>query len=87
MRLRAVRGSRVPGPGAKLFSAFQNALGQLPIIAEDLGVITDDGLALRDGFELPRMRILQFAFASDDKNPSCVITAFRTRWLYRDPRA
>jgi 4-alpha-glucanotransferase len=65
----AVRGRWLPGPGAKLFSAIQNALGQLPIIAEDLGVITDDVLALRDGFELPGMRVLQFAFASDDKNP------------------
>jgi 4-alpha-glucanotransferase len=64
----AIHGRWLPGPGAKLFSAIKDALGKLPIIAEDLGVVTEDVILLRDGFELPGMRILQFAFASDAKN-------------------
>ncbi|MFZ2540378.1 MAG: 4-alpha-glucanotransferase, partial [Gallionella sp.] len=64
----AVDGRWVPGPGAKLFEAFENALGNLPIIAEDLGVITPDVVALREKFKLPGMRILQFAFGEDDSH-------------------
>ncbi len=60
------RGGRwVDGPGMELFADFQAALGQtLPIIAEDLGVITDDVVALREGVGLPGMKILQFAFGA-----------------------
>ena len=60
-------GSWVPGPGAVLFEAFREALGpgRLPLIAEDLGVITPEVDALRDDFELPGMRILQFAFGGE----------------------
>jgi 4-alpha-glucanotransferase len=58
----AAHGSWEPGPGAGLLDAFQAALGELPIIAEDLGVITPDVDALRERFGLPGMRILQFAF-------------------------
>jgi len=58
-------GRWVPGPGADLFEAVQVALGDLPIIAEDLGVVTPDVTALRERFNLPGMKILQFAFASD----------------------
>lgn len=64
----AVHGRWMPGPGTKLFSAFQNAIGQLPIIAEDLGVITPDVTELRDKFNLPGMRILQFAFGDGESN-------------------
>ncbi len=64
----AVAGHWVPGPGADLFQAMTAVLGPLPIIAEDLGVITDDVVALRDGFEFPGMRILQFAFAEGSDN-------------------
>ena len=54
------------GPGADLFEAFTEAFGeQLPIIAEDLGSITEDVTALRDRFGLPGMKILQFAFDGD----------------------
>ncbi len=74
-------GQWVPGPGAPFFQAVQAALGTLPIIAEDLGVITPDVVALRDGFNLPGMRVLQFAFASDPDDsflphnyiPNCVV--------------
>jgi 4-alpha-glucanotransferase len=59
----AVKGRWVPGPGRALFDAARAALGDLPFVAEDLGVITDDVIALRDGLELPGMAVLQFAFA------------------------
>ncbi|HWT01078.1 MAG TPA: 4-alpha-glucanotransferase [Pyrinomonadaceae bacterium] len=64
----AERGRWVEVPGRELFTAIKNALGDLPIIAEDLGVITPDVEALRDDFGLPGMRILQFAFGGDTKN-------------------
>ncbi len=65
----AIRGSWVPGPGARFFDAVNNALGALPFIAEDLGVITPEVEALRDRYNLPGMKILQFAFDSDAANP------------------
>jgi 4-alpha-glucanotransferase len=64
----AVNGRWVAGPGAALFEALNRELGQLPIIAEDLGVITPDVVALRDGFGLPGMKILQFAFDTSEEN-------------------
>ncbi len=64
----AERGSWVNVPGRELFTAIKSALGDLPIIAEDLGVITPDVEALRDDFGLPGMRILQFAFGGDTLN-------------------
>ena len=65
----AVNGRWVRGPGAALFDALRAALGDLPIIAEDLGLITPDVVALRDQFGLPGMNVLQFAFTSDPANP------------------
>lgn len=65
----AINGRWVPGPGEKLFEAFQQAFPQLPIIAEDLGLITPDVVELRDQFRLPGMRILQFAFGDGETNP------------------
>ena len=64
----AERGRWVEAPGRELFAAIREALGKLPIIAEDLGVITPDVEALRDDCGFPGMRILQFAFSSDSKN-------------------
>ena len=64
----AERGRWVDAPGRELFTAIRRALGDLPIIAEDLGVITPDVEELRDDFGLPGMRILQFAFSSDTTN-------------------
>jgi len=64
----AERGRWVEVPGRELFSAIRKALGELRIIAEDLGVITPDVEKLRDDFGFPGMRILQFAFSSDQKN-------------------
>ena len=64
----AERGQWVEAPGKELFAAIRQTLGQLPIIAEDLGVITPDVVALRDEFGFPGMRILQFGFGGDTKN-------------------
>ncbi|HEY0006157.1 MAG TPA: 4-alpha-glucanotransferase [Pyrinomonadaceae bacterium] len=64
----AVRGRWVSAPGRELFKAIREALGELPIIAEDLGVITPDVIALRQEFDFPGMSILQFAFDGDNGN-------------------
>jgi 4-alpha-glucanotransferase len=61
----AATGRWVAGPGKALFDAIEAALGRLPIIAEDLGLITPDVQALRDGCAFPGMRILQFGFGGD----------------------
>jgi 4-alpha-glucanotransferase len=61
----AREGSWVPGPGSLLFDALKHDLGHLPFMAEDLGVITPDVEELRDGFGLPGMKVLQFAFDGD----------------------
>lgn len=61
----AKRGRWLTGPGKPLFDAIEKALGKLPIVAEDLGYITPDVHALRDGCGFPGMKILQFAFGGD----------------------
>jgi 4-alpha-glucanotransferase len=61
-------GTWVTGPGVDLFYAVRDALGSLPIIAEDLGEITPDVIAMRNQLELPGMKILQFAFAADPED-------------------
>ncbi len=58
-------GRWVPGPGKALFEAITASLGTLPIVAEDLGLITEDVVELRDHFQYPGMKILQFGFGSD----------------------
>jgi len=60
----AETGRWVKAPGEKLFNAIRNAVGDLPIIAEDLGVITQSVRELRDKFNFPGIKILQFAFGS-----------------------
>ena len=60
----AEHGRWVPGPGARFFDALRANLGELPIIAEDLGEITEAVLTLRDRFGLPGMIVLQFAFGA-----------------------
>jgi 4-alpha-glucanotransferase len=64
----AITGQWITGPGEHFFTAVQNAFPNLPIIAEDLGLITPDVLKLRDDFHLPGMRVLQFAFGDDEAN-------------------
>jgi 4-alpha-glucanotransferase len=61
----AERGRWVEAPGRELFQSIRQALGELPIIAEDLGVITPDVNALRDELGFPGMRVLQFGFGGD----------------------
>jgi 4-alpha-glucanotransferase len=65
----AQSGNWMPGPGADLFQAVQRELGTLPFIAEDLGMITPDVTALRDQYQIPGTRVLQFAFNGDPGNP------------------
>jgi 4-alpha-glucanotransferase len=65
----AVNGRWVKGPGAGLFNAVQSALGELPVVAETLGVITPEVISLRDRFGFPGMGILQFAFGVDPQSP------------------
>jgi len=62
----ARQGRWVPGPGDRLLATLRDALGALPFIAEDLGVITPEVHALRDRFSLAGMRVLQFAFVNED---------------------
>jgi 4-alpha-glucanotransferase len=61
----AQEGRWVPGPGKPLFDAITQALGKLPIVAEDLGFITEDVHVLRRSLDYPSMKILQFAFGGD----------------------
>ena len=67
----ATSGKWEKGPGADIFIAIKKALGELPILAEDLGVLTDDVHALRDKFGFPSMKILEFGF--DAKEGSAYI--------------
>jgi 4-alpha-glucanotransferase len=62
----AIKGRWIKAPGQKLFKTIEQALGDLPILAENLGVITPDVEALRNQFGFPGMRILQFAFDSKE---------------------
>ncbi len=68
-RPNAIVGRWVKAPGDKLFAALERAQGKLPIIAEDLGVITPEVEALRLKYNLPGMRVLQFAFGDKPINP------------------
>lgn len=65
----ATYGSWKRGPGLPLFAALRKALGGLPLIAEDLGVVDDSVIDLRERSGLPGMKVLQFAFGDDALNP------------------
>jgi 4-alpha-glucanotransferase len=65
----AQTGTWTAGPGADFFEAVKRELGSLPFIAEDLGLITPDVTTLRDRYQMPGMRVLQFAFDGDSENP------------------
>jgi len=77
----AETGKWVKAPGHKLFKSLNNHLGDVPILIEDLGVITPAVEKLRDAFEFPGMKILQFAFGTDMETkflphnfiPNCVV--------------
>jgi 4-alpha-glucanotransferase len=66
----AIGGKWIKAPGAELFRAVQAALGELPIVAENLGVLTPEVEAIRKEFGFPGMAILQFAFGNDPQGPS-----------------
>ncbi|MEH2451689.1 4-alpha-glucanotransferase [Nostoc sp.] len=65
----AMNGKWVEAPGDAFFEVIRQKLGKLPVLAEDLGVITPGVEALRDKYEFPGMKILQFAFSADAANP------------------
>lgn len=77
----AINGKWIKAPGEKLFTVLKSKFTELPIIAEDLGVITDSVVELRDKFNFPGIKILQFSFGSTgDKRflphnhiPNCVV--------------
>lgn len=78
----AINGKWKQGPGGAFFERLSSELGDLPIIAEDLGIITPEVEKLRDEYNLPGMKILQFAFDQNNKNtyilhnlrnPNCII--------------
>jgi 4-alpha-glucanotransferase len=68
----AVNGKWVKGPGAALFEALRNELGDLKVVAENLGVITPEVEALRERFGFPGMAILQFAWGSDPQGSTFI---------------
>ncbi len=72
----AIKGKWVDCPGRKLFEVIKQELGDIPIIAEDLGVITDGVQALRDDFGLPGMRVLQFAFDINEAGSGGFVNSF-----------
>ncbi len=65
----AIEGRWVKAPGAEMFQALQNEFGPLPMVAEDLGMVTPEVTALRTQFGFPGMMILQFAFDASPENP------------------
>lgn len=65
----AINGEWIEAPGVALFEVIKQKLGKLPILAEDLGIITKEVEELRDQFEFPGMKVLHFAFGSDPGNP------------------
>ncbi len=65
----AINGKWVKAPGHELLKAIQAEFAMLSLVAEDLGIITEEVEALRDDFALPGMKILQFAFDGNAKNP------------------
>ncbi len=65
----AINGQWVKSPGMKLLTTLYNTYPELSLVAEDLGIITDEVNQLRESFNLPGMKILQFAFSGESSNP------------------
>lgn len=72
----AINGKWIPGPGKAFFDAIEKDLGKIPIIAEDLGIITDGVRELRDACGLPGMKVLQFAFSLDEIKRNGMVNPF-----------
>lgn len=77
----AMNGRWVPGPGDAFFERARKVLGGLPLVAEDLGVVTPEVKGLRDRFGLPGMRVLQFAFGTDMSAPDFLPHVYPRRCL------
>lgn len=78
----AMNGEWIEAPGEEFFQVLNRKLGKLPILAEDLGVITPEVEELRDQFEFPGMRIMHFAFGSDPGNPYLPFNYVRNCLVY-----
>ncbi|MEO5761890.1 MAG: 4-alpha-glucanotransferase [Vicinamibacteria bacterium] len=78
----AKRGRYRAGPGADFFLMLERKLGGLPFIAEDLGIMVPEIEALRDRFQLPGMRVLQFSFGGDPLNGSRPFTCPQNAVVY-----
>jgi 4-alpha-glucanotransferase len=78
----AINGEWVKASGDAFFTTLQNKLGKLPILAEDLGIITPEVEALRDKFEFPGMKVLHFAFGSDPGNSFLPFNVPRNSVIY-----
>ena len=78
----AINGRWVKAPGRELFNTLLEQCRQLPFVAEDLGIITPQVEALRDDYGFPGMKILQFAFGGDAKNPYLPHNHIRTSVAY-----
>ena len=72
----AINGKWCKGPGYDLFKTIKSKLGDIPVIAEDLGVITDEVRALRDQCGFPGMKVLQFAFSTDEAKQNGMVNYF-----------
>lgn len=78
----AVKGRWAKGPDAAFFEAMVRQMGELPIIAEDLGLITPEVIALRDNFDFPGMKILQFGFGGERNSSFLPHTFIRNCVVY-----
>ncbi len=78
----AINGRWIKAPGNDFFETVEKELGQLPFLAEDLGEIDQEVEDLRDRFNFPGMKILQFAFGGDDKNPYLPFNVDRNFVIY-----
>ena len=72
----AINGKWCKGPGIDLFKTIKSKLGDLPVIAEDLGVITDEVRELRDQCGFPGMKVLQFAFSPEEAHQNGMVNYF-----------
>lgn len=78
----AVDGHWSKTPGDKLLARLQEHMGSIPLVAEDLGIITEEVTALREKFKLPGMSVLQFAFDHFDDNPHKPVNITADRIVY-----
>lgn len=78
----ALDGHWVSSPGDELFEKLQQTFKKLPVVAEDLGLITPEVTALRERYGFPGMKILQFAFSGDEENPYLLHNHERNNVVY-----